>query len=334
MRKNLAIVFASLCLTWGAIAQTSIQGATFNQTQIGTTNYLQPKLQLRFSSQKFNAPILFDIGGSSSLQNIFQVVPLTTGNTVTFQVVPPSAARTIKFADPLGSTGTVAYLETTETFTGQNQFNGNATFAGTQTFFQATSNQFAIGTTNLDTVSFTAPSANRTLTFPDPGGNASVMYTNATTAQNLLANAFQVSDGTDATKQVKFSASGDTTGTNTTLTFAQSANRVVTFPDASITLNGIVATNCGVSNTCASPATVSSTLKIAYGSCTASAATTCTQSGITPAFTSSSSYFCTASDATTAANAVFKITYVSSSSFSITDSNSSSDVFNWLCWGT
>jgi len=89
-------------------------------------------------------------------------------------------------------------------------------------------------------------------------------------------------------------------------------------------------TNCGVSNSCATPVSVPN-LRFVYGTCTASSATTCAQTGIAPAFTSSSSYFCTLSDATTA-NA-FKITYVSSSAFTITTA-SSSDVFNWICWGT
>jgi hypothetical protein len=119
-------------------------------------------------------------------------------------------------------------------------------------------------------------------------------------------------------------------------------NALTTTGTANVTINysGTVtnpalgfAVNCGVSNSCAAPANVQN-LKIVYGSCTAAAATTCAQTGIAPAFTSSTSYFCAASDATTAANAVFKITYVSGTAFTITDSNSSSDVFNWICWGT
>jgi hypothetical protein len=92
------------------------------------------------------------------------------------------------------------------------------------------------------------------------------------------------------------------------------------------------AINCGTTTTCTSVFTTN--FRVIYGSCTASAATTCTVASIAPAFTSGTSYFCAASDATTAANAIFKITYVSSSSFTITDGNSSSDTFNYVCWGT
>lgn len=90
--------------------------------------------------------------------------------------------------------------------------------------------------------------------------------------------------------------------------------------------------NCGLTTTC-TPVGVSN-FRFYFGSCTAAAATTCTVTGIAPAFTSATSYFCAATDTTTAANAIFKITYSSSSSFVITDANSSSDVFNYVCWGT
>jgi len=89
---------------------------------------------------------------------------------------------------------------------------------------------------------------------------------------------------------------------------------------------------CGTATAC-SPVFNSGTFRIVYGQCTAAAATTCTVTAIAPAFTSSTSYACMASDQTTAANGALKITYASSSSFVITTS-SSSDVFNWMCWGT
>lgn len=92
--------------------------------------------------------------------------------------------------------------------------------------------------------------------------------------------------------------------------------------------------NCGTATACVPVFNSNGTFRVVYGQCTAVAATTCTITAIAPAFTSSTSYFCTASDATTAANGALKVTYASSSSFVITDANSSSDVFNWLCWGT
>lgn len=91
------------------------------------------------------------------------------------------------------------------------------------------------------------------------------------------------------------------------------------------------AINCGTSTACSPVFTTA--FRLVYGSCTAAAATTCTVTGIAPPFTGTTSYFCAASDATTAANGALKITYSSSSSFVITTA-SSSDTFNWLCWGT
>lgn len=90
--------------------------------------------------------------------------------------------------------------------------------------------------------------------------------------------------------------------------------------------------NCGTATACA-PAFNAGTFRVVYGQCTAVTATTCTITAIAPPFTSSSSYACAVSDATTAANGALKVTYASSSSFVITTS-SSSDVFNWMCWGT
>lgn len=87
---------------------------------------------------------------------------------------------------------------------------------------------------------------------------------------------------------------------------------------------------CGTSTACTPSANVGN-LKIVYGTCTASSATTCTPTALP--FTSTSSYNCTASDATTAANGAFKLTNASASSFVIT-TTSSSDAFNWVCVGT
>lgn len=88
--------------------------------------------------------------------------------------------------------------------------------------------------------------------------------------------------------------------------------------------------SCGTATACSPTYQVGA--RLVYGSCTASAATTCTVTAISPPFTSSTSYFCAASDATTQANGAFKLTYNSSTSFTIT-TTSSSDTFNWMCWG-
>lgn len=335
MRKTLLVFVTMLSLTWGIAAQQP-SGGTFVLQQIGSTNYVSPRFQIRHSSQRFNPPLIFDIGGTSSTENIFQVIPLTTANKTTFQVIPMAQATTIVFHDPGGATGTVATYEDASpgVWVNPQTFQSTMTLNSTSIFtLQRTNTQMAIGAAgHLDTITFAAPaSAAITLTFPDPGGNASIFYANATTAQNLLANAFQIADGTDSTKQLKFGLSGGTTAIATTMNFGPTSARTVTWPDASITVPGAVFTDCGNNTTC-SPTTISSTVKIVKGICTASSATTCTVASM-PAFTSSSSYVCNVTDGTTAANNALKITYVSSSSFTIT-TTSSSDAFSYSCIGT
>jgi hypothetical protein len=48
--------------------------------------------------------------------------------------------------------------------------------AGTSLTLSATTSQLAVGTTNVDTLSFTAPASSRTITFPDPGAAANIAY--------------------------------------------------------------------------------------------------------------------------------------------------------------
>lgn len=52
----------------------------------------------------------------------------------------------------------------------------------------------------------------------------------------LFSNEFAVVDATDTTKKVLIQVSGSATGTQTTLAFAQTVNRVLTFPDITDTL--------------------------------------------------------------------------------------------------
>lgn len=54
----------------------------------------------------------------------------------------------------------------------------------------------------------------------------------------IAASEFAVHDATDTTKRMIVQASGSTASTSTTLAFAQTTNRVITFPDATTTLVG------------------------------------------------------------------------------------------------
>lgn len=140
-----------------------------------------------------------------------------------------------------------------------------------------------------------------------------------------------IEDTTDTTKNVIFSISGGTTGVATTLSFAPTAARTVTFPNASITVPGIIVTGCGSSSSCASPTTLSSTAKIVVGQIAFSAATTATVTGISPAFTAIGDFTCYASDPTHSYTVT--ISNQSSSSFTITSGTSNSDTWNYQCVG-
>jgi hypothetical protein len=261
-----SLAFCALCFL-PAAAQD------FARQTISTTTYTTPVLQMRFSPFAFNPPILFDIGGTAGTQNIFQVVPLNTANTVTFNVAAPGQATTYKFTDPGGANGTIPFLEAAQTFSGNQSFSGNVTIAVSK-----------------------------------------LLTLNATTAQIALGAAAHL--------------------TNLTFTAPAAATLGITFPDSGVatsTINYAVFTDCGNATTCAGT-TVSSTVKLVKGICTASSATTCTVASI-PAFTSSTSYVCNVTDGTTAANNALRITYVSSSSFTIT-TTSSSDAFSYMCMGT
>lgn len=58
------------------------------------------------------------------------------------------------------------------------------------------------------------------------------------TVGTIYASEFSVVDSTDTTKKMLVQASGAATATSTTLAFVQTANRVITFPDATTTVVG------------------------------------------------------------------------------------------------
>jgi len=95
------------------------------------------------------------------------------------------------------------------------------------------------------------------------------------------------------------------------------------------------ATSCGSTSTCA--ATVQNNIKIIHGSAALVSGTpsTVTISGISPAFTSTTSYHCTATEQGSAITTPVTISsYVSGSSFTITGGATDSDVVSYICAGT
>ncbi|HEY1939472.1 MAG TPA: hypothetical protein VGJ33_16200 [Candidatus Angelobacter sp.] len=99
MKNIRLVVLAVLCLAsiiWAPAAHSQ----DFVRQQIGTTQYTQPVFQLRLSALSFNPPMLYDIGTSSTTKVIWQAVPPTNANTVSYAVTAPAAAITITQPDP------------------------------------------------------------------------------------------------------------------------------------------------------------------------------------------------------------------------------------------
>jgi hypothetical protein len=90
---------------------------------------------------------------------------------------------------------------------------------------------------------------------------------------------------------------------------------------------------CGTTVACAATALTSS--QVVFGSAPLSSGTPSTAviTGISPAFTSSTSYKCLASDVTTITNQVVAVTYSSGSSFTINGPATVTDTVEYICAG-
>jgi hypothetical protein len=190
----------------------------------------------------------------------------------------------------------------------------------------------ASGMTTGKVATVAAASANsRTYTLPDPGGNATFFFSDATTSQNLKVNAFKVADNTDTTKQMDFVLSGATTGTVYHLAASPAGTVTATLPAAG---GGIpLGTTCGTiaaNGACANTA-LGGTAHFIAGIATL-AGNSSTITGISPAFTSANSYFCVANDITTRANPVQAIP-ASGSTVTFTNTTGATDNIQFICVG-
>lgn len=108
---------------------------------------------------------------------------------------------------------------------------------------------------------------------------------------------------------------------------------LATLPAVNGTLSPLIAQECGTTTTC-SATNISATAKVVKGTVTLNAATpgVATVTGISPAFTSTSSYSCIVTTQTTVANGK-KCTKVSTSSITITGAAGDSDVVDYVLIG-
>lgn len=96
----------------------------------------------------------------------------------------------------------------------------------------------------------------------------------------------------------------------------------------------VAAQGCGTTSTCAAT-NILATLKIAQGSAPLVSGTpsAVTITGISPAFTSTTSFNCAVTDQTAAANNLLKVVNTSTSSITITGANGITDVAGYICIG-
>jgi hypothetical protein len=155
-----------------------------------------------------------------------QLSGATTSTTVTIASAH-TTNRTFTLPD---ATDTAAVLAAAQTFT-------NKTMTATSN--NVTAKGLFSATTTVDTSAATAPTVGQVLTAT--GGTAANWQDTAALA-NMKDTINYVYNAADSTKQQKWSLSGATTGTATTLVFAQTANRNITFPDATDTVVLLAAT--------------------------------------------------------------------------------------------
>jgi hypothetical protein len=91
--------------------------------------------------------------------------------------------------------------------------------------------------------------------------------------------------------------------------------------------------SCGTTSTCSATALTSAQIVIGSVPLVSGTPSTATITGISPAFTSTSTYFCTLTGQTNTAS-IYKVTNVSGSSFTITGPNTVTDLVNYKCIGT
>lgn len=90
---------------------------------------------------------------------------------------------------------------------------------------------------------------------------------------------------------------------------------------------------CGTTSTCSATNEINWQIVIGSAPLVTGTPSTVTITGISPAFTSSTSYKCSFSDQTAVATALFSVTYVSGSSFTITGGTALTDVVGYQCVG-
>lgn len=203
-------------------------------------------------------------------------------------------------------------------FTGANSHAGVETFS-VQPVINPVSNQVLFGTApNQTTLNFPAPSGNVTINMPSTGDTMVGRATTDTLTNKTLTSPTLTTPIITSGLIVAQGGTGQTVAS--------------TFPSTAVAIPG--AMSCGMTSACSNTGQ-GNTARIVFGSAplVSASPSTVTITGISPAFTSSTSYVCTVTDATTATNNLLKVVNVSGSSFTITGPNTLTDTINFVCAG-
>lgn len=164
----------------------------------------------------------------------------TTATTTTLAFAT-TANRTVTFPD---GTDTLVGRATTDTLSNKSLVDANTFIVNTSDATKTVKFSTGAATTATTTTLVFAPTTNRTVTFPDGSdtlvGRATI---DTLTNKSLVDGNTLIVNITDATKTVKFATGGSTEATTTTLAFAQTADRTVTYPNATDTLVGRATTD-------------------------------------------------------------------------------------------
>lgn len=164
----------------------------------------------------------------------------TTGTTTTMTFAQ-TADRTLTFPDV---TDTIVARTTTDVMSNKTLLTTTSQFADTADQTKQLKFTTALATTGTATTIRASQTANRTLILPDATdtlvGRATV---DTLDNKSISTGTCVLIDETDATKQIGFELVGATPTTTLTLAANQSANRTITFPDATDTLVGRTTTD-------------------------------------------------------------------------------------------
>lgn len=259
-----------------ASASQSTSNKTLNAANCVFADNATPSKKVAMSASGASASTTLTLA-SSCTANRTATFPDATGNVVLDSTVPTFTSSGVRFVNPQGKFQSLepspSYGSAPDIFLSLPVPNPNTTSSGSpdellsQTSTATVTNKsldasnclFYDPTTASKKIKFTASSntagaslilagnvsVDRTVTFPDPGGNDSVTYLAATqslTNKSLVGNGAspcKIVDSSDATKIIKFDASASTTGTTTTIASSSSTSRTLTLPNGTDTLVGV-----------------------------------------------------------------------------------------------